>query len=354
MTAKVSDKHMRVARRIIQDMFAVKPGEVVALTADDGTDPEITRGFYEAAVEVDAKPLVLQFRKARNNGEAGMADWPAAAMEAALKHADVWIENNEAFTLYSSMWERVLEANERIRYNVLAGSSIDSLERVFCDFDISRMARIIEKIVALAKQAGRVRAKGASGTDVTFDLDPTHVIDFDSGDFSKKKFGTAPGYVNLVPKTGTMEGRIVFDMIMHADLSQGGTVEFEMRNGRITGYGGSHGHLLRDYVEGFDEENMRKISHMMIGLCAGVRDLSWEIVEDERIWGGIDFGFGHTSPLDMPPHGQIASSHFDGISTRATIWFDDVLILENGVFVHPDIKDDAEALLAEYEAERKA
>lgn len=351
MTQQLPAQYMNVARRIIQEMFAAKAGEVIALTEDDGTDPLITQAFYQAAIEVDAKPMVIKFRRARNNGEAGMPDWPTEALEAALKHADIWIENNEAFTLYSSMWESVLEANSRLRYNVLAGSSIDSLERVFCHFDISSMAAVIDKIVAMAKTAKTVRVTSESGTDIRFETDPRHVIDFDSGDFSKKKFGTAPGYVNLVPKTGTMQGRIVFDMIMHADLSKGGKVEFTMKDGKIAGYSGEHGHLLRDYVEAFDEENMRKISHMMIGLCAGVRELSWEIVEDERIWGGVDFGFGHTSPIDMPPHGQVASSHFDGISTKASVWLDDQLILERGVFVHPEIRDDAARLLRDYNAQ---
>lgn len=349
MTQTLPDQYMTVARRIIQEMFAAKAGETVALTEDDGTDPLTTQAFYQAAAEVEAKPLIMKFRQAKNNGEAGMPDWPAEAMEAALKHADIWIENNEAFTLYSSMWERVMEANDGLRYNVLAGSSIDSLERVFCHYDIDRMGRVIDKIVALAAKAKTVRVTSESGTDVSYDMDPNNVIDADSGDFSQKKFGTAPGYVNLVPKTGTMEGRIVFDMIMHADLSKGGKVEFTMKDGKIVGYGGEHGHLLRDYVEGFDEENMRKISHMMIGLCTGVRELSWEIVEDERIWGGVDFGFGHTSPMDMPPHGQPASSHFDGISTKATVWLDDLKIMENGVIVHPDIKEDAEQLLRDYD-----
>ena len=354
MTNELPDQYMRVARRIIQEMFATKSGEVVVLTEDDGTDPLITQAFYQAATEMDAKPLIMKFRQAKNNGDAGMPDWPTDAMEAALKHADIWIENNEAFTLYSSMWERVMKANETLRYNVLAGSSIDSLERVFCHYDIDRMGRVIDGIVALAEQASTIRVTSDSGTDVSFAMDVNNVIDSDSGDFSKKKFGTAPGYVNLVPKTGTMKGRIVFDMIMHADLSKGGKVEFIMKDGRIADYGAEHGHLLLEYVEGFDEENMRKISHMMIGLCTGVRELSWEIVEDERIWGGVDFGFGHTSPMDMPPHGQQASSHFDGISTRASVWFDDIQIVESGVFVHPSFKEDAALLLKDFDEKSKA
>lgn len=350
MTQNISKQHMSVARRIIHDMFAAKKGEIIAITADDGSDMEMTRAFFQAAVEVDAKPLILQFRQAKNNGQAGMPDWPAEALEAALKHADIWIEYNEAFTLYSQCWENVMAANEKLRYNVLAGSSVDSLERVFCNYDIAQMEKMLGTMANLAETTKVVRVQSANGTDITFETDPNNTIDYDSGDFSAKKFCTAPGYLNLVPKSGTMRGNIVFDMIMHADLSQGGHVEFIMKDGKITDYKGSEAAALKNYIESFDEENMTKISHMMIGTCPGTRELSWEIVEDERVWGGVDFGFGHTSPMDMPPAGQPASSHFDGISAKATVWFDDKLIVENGIFVLDSITADANAILTGYDA----
>ena len=349
MKNEISEKHMRVARRIMQEMFAVKLGEVVAITADDKSDPEMTQAFYQAVAEVDAKPLVMRFRKANDNGQAGMPDWPAEALEAALKHVDIWLETNEAFTLYSKCWESVMRENSKIRYNITAGSSVDSLERIFCNYDIAKMDKILKTLADLAVNTKKVRITTERGTDVTYETDPKNIIDYDSGDFSSKKFCTAPGYLNLVPKSGTMKGNIVFDMIMHVDLSKGGHVEFEMDEGRIVAYKGKESNVLEKYISGFNEENMSKISHTMLGLCPGVHTLSWEITEDERIWGGVDFGFGHTSPMDMPPNGQPASSHFDGISVKASVLFDDTMVVENGVIVLATIRDEAAALLAEHE-----
>jgi leucyl aminopeptidase (aminopeptidase T) len=339
---------LQVARRIIQEMYAVKAGEIVAITADDGSEQVQTEAFFAACLEVGAKPLVLTVRRARHNGQAGMPDWPVEALEAALKAADVWIETNAAFMLYSKLWETVMRDNERLRYNVLAGASTESLNRVFCNYDIEKMARLLQILEAQASKTKTVRITSANGTDVFYDMDPQNQISFDSGDFSTKHFGTAPGYINFVPKYGSMTGRIRFDMIMHADLSQGGHVEFEMEAGKIVAFHGAESKVLEDYVTGLGEENMFKISHNMIGLCPGVRTLSWEIVEDERIWGGADFGFGYTSAIDMPPMGQPASSHFDGIVTQISLWFDDTLIIRDGEFVLPDVRDEAAALLAEY------
>ena len=52
----------------------------------------------------------------------------------------------------------------------------------------------------MAKVTKRVRITSKNGTDVSYDINPDYAFDFDDGDFSKPKFCTAPGYVNIVPK----------------------------------------------------------------------------------------------------------------------------------------------------------
>lgn len=92
------------------------------------------------------------------------------------------------------------------------------------------------------------------------------------------------------------------------------------------------------YLGSFNDPNMYKISHNMLGLNPKVTTLSGDVAEDERIWGGADFGFGHTSPMDMPPLGQVAKSHFDGVVTKVSVFLDDIQIFDNGVVCHPDLK----------------
>ena len=133
---------------------------------------------------------------------------------------------------------------------------------------------------------------------------------------------------------------------MNADL-RNGPVKFKMKDGRIAKVkGGKEADKFKEYLAAFDDPNMYKISHNMIGLHPKIRQLSGDIVEDERVWGGVDFGFGHTSPIDMPPNGQPAKSHFDGVVTKATIYFDDQKIVENGEVCHTDLVDLAAKLLA--------
>ena len=349
-TDVVSSKRIEVARRFVVEMFKVQSGEVFAITADSGSDEEMVKAFVNAAKAVGAKPLVLAFPKARDNGQAGIEDWADKALTAALSQVDIWLEMNESFMLYSDIWETTMKNNKKLRFLTITGSSLQSLERVFCNYEISLMGKLLRQVKSMVEKSSTIRIQGVSGTDVTFNMEVGYPIDLDDGDLSMPKFGTGPGYLNLVPKLGTMNGRIVFDMIMHADLSDGGKVEFVMKNGKITEFTGNKSSILKKYIEQLDDENMYKISHMMIGLNPGVRELSWEIVEDERIWGGVDFGFGYTSPIDMPPHGQKAVSHFDGVIKNASVFLDVACIIKNGEVIHPKLKPLADRLLKQSHA----
>ena len=338
------NKKIKVAKCLIK-MFQIKQNEVVAITEDTNSEPGLVDALFAEVVNAGGKPLVLKFKQARDNGQAGFIDWPAKALTAALSTVDVWIETNYAFLLYSNIWETAMATNKKLRFLTITQSSTESLERIFCNYEVADMSTLLYGLKEMASTAKKVNIKATNGTNVSFDLEPNFPLDLDDGDFSKPKFMTAPGYLNIVPKTGTMNGTIVFDMIMHADLSDNSTVKFTMKDGKITDFRGSKGHLLKNYVDKFNEENMFKISHMMVGANPGVRELSYEIVEDERIWGGVDFGFGHTSPIDMPPLGQKATSHFDGVVEKVDLYFDGAQVIEKGVFSHHKIKDAAKKLL---------
>ncbi|MDC1402075.1 hypothetical protein N8333_02360 [Flavobacteriaceae bacterium] len=47
----------------------------------------------------------------------------------------------------------------------------------------------------------------------------------------------------------------------------------------------------------------------------------------------------------MPPLGQAAESHFDGVVAKTTIYLDEEIIVENGVVVHEFLRPFAEKLL---------
>ena len=349
----MSNKHSleiaKVSKVLIEEMFQVKKGETVAITLDTGSNPQVVDALESAAFAAGGIPFVMRTPKGRGDGQMGMPDWPAAALTAALCEVDVWIELNSSILLYSDIWETAMAKNKKLRYIILADTSIPSLYRVMTGYDISKLGKLLHRVKDMAMACKKVHITSANGTDVSYETNPKYSFDIDDGDYSKPKFGTAPGYVNVVPKLGSMNGKIVFDTLMNADIANNDNqVAFIMKDGKISEVvGNKEAENFKDYLAAFDDPNMYKISHNMFGLHRRIHKLSGDVVEDERIWGGVDFGFGHTSPMDMPPNGQVAKSHFDGIVAKATIYLDDQKIVADGVVCHPDLKVLADEILAE-------
>ncbi len=344
MAAKQHLLAAQFSKTLIEDMFQVKPGETIAITADFGTDTTLIDALFVAAQNAGGLPLILRIPKAENDSQAGMKDWPSKAISAALCNVDVWIEANSIVLLYSDIWETAMQQNKNLRYLIIADSSIASLNRVFTGFDIQLLKQLLLHIISLLKTTQKIRITSKNGTDVSYTLNPDYLLDYDDGDFSKPKFGTAPGFVNIVPKIGSMNGTIVFEHLQHAKPNH--KLRFVMKNGSISDVKGNEGVVdFKAYLSAFKDENMYKISHNMLGFNPKIRKITGELVEDERIWGGVDFGFGHTSAMDMPPLGQPAKSHFDGVVANTSIYFDDTQITDHGELCHPKLKTLAKNLL---------
>lgn len=338
MKENIASKIARVSKILMEDMFQVKPRETVAITADLSSDRTIVDAFASATSAAGAIPMVILVPRAEKESQAGMPYWPSEALTAALCKADVWIEANSMVLLYSDIWEIAMKENKKLRYLIIGDSSIDSLDRIFTGFDIQSLKQLLTKTREKVLACKKVRITSKNGTDVSYDIDLNYAFDIDDGDYSKPKFGTAPGFVNIVPKIGSMNGTIVFDFLQNG--VKGSELAFVMKNSTIIDVKGEKGaaEKFKTYLASFNDPNMYKISHNMLGLNPKVTTLSGDVAEDERIWGGADFGFGHTSPMDMPPLGQIAKSHFDGVVTNVSVFLDDIQIFENGEVCHPDLK----------------
>lgn len=327
----------RVSKILMEEMFQVKPNETVAITADLTSDRTIIDAFASATLAAGALPLVMLIPRAEKESQAGMPYWPSESLTAALCKADVWIEANSMVLLYSDIWETAMKENKKLRYLILGDSSIESIDRIFTGFEIQSLKQLLNKVKEKVMACKTIRITSANGTDVSYDIDLNYAFDIDDGDYSQPKFGTAPGFVNIVPKLASMNGNIVFDFVQNAE--KGSQLEFIMKDSVISDVKGDKvaSGKFKEYLTSFNDPNMYKISHNMLGLNPKVTKLSGDVAEDERIWGGADFGFGHTSPMDMPPFGQVAKSHFDAVVINVSVYLDAIQIIDNGKICHPDL-----------------
>ncbi len=72
---------------------------------------------------------------------------------------------------------------------------------------------------------------------------------------------------------------------------------------------------------------MYLVDHACYGFNPGVTRLTGRILEDERLFGCMQFGIGRAR-LGAP-------SHTDGIVTSPSVWADEVQLEDEGVYVHP-------------------
>ena len=64
--------------------------------------------------------------------------------------------------------------------------------------------------------------------------------------------------------------------------------------------------------------------------AAGVRVPTGRILEDERAFGDIDFGWGAWV-------GRLATGHFDFTCRQISLWADGIQILDKGHYVEPTL-----------------
>ena len=82
------------ADKLVREIFGVKPGETVVLTADYDSNENVLRAVSDSVREADAQVMVITVPTPRSVGKAADPDLPIEPLTAALCACDVWIEFN--------------------------------------------------------------------------------------------------------------------------------------------------------------------------------------------------------------------------------------------------------------------
>ncbi|MCE5236649.1 MAG: aminopeptidase [Clostridiaceae bacterium] len=321
------------ADKLIREMFAVKRGEVVVITGDTCSNREVADAMAASAYSAGAKPVVIWTATPEGVGKSADPMLPVEVLSNALSAADVWIEINRQWLLYSTPFERAMANNGKLRYMCLVEMNADLMIRTIGKVDCTALRAFMLRVTELTKNAKRMRITTPAGTDVDFDIDPGHYCQCDCGDASVPGMHMLTGQINVVPRFGSINGTIVYDGCITPPFGRVPLqpVRMEVRKSRIEKIsGGQEAAEFDAYLRSFDDEGMLKLAHVAYGFNPGAK-LTGNIVEDERVWGATEWGIGYVSRLDAPPHGQDAKSHCDGICLASSVWLDERRIMENGV-----------------------
>ena len=151
------------ADKLIREIFAVQPGETVVITADDDSDAAVVQAVYESAHAVGAHPLKVQMPTPRGVGKAADPDLALDALSGMLLHADVWIEFNHQWLLYSTPFERAEAQNKKLRYMCLVDFNEALMIRTIGQVETAQLRDFMLAVTERTKNAKHMRVTTPAG-----------------------------------------------------------------------------------------------------------------------------------------------------------------------------------------------
>jgi 2,5-dihydroxypyridine 5,6-dioxygenase len=329
----------KTAIKLVRDLLKTREDETVAITCDTESDWDFVTSVEGAANSIGARPLVIRTKAPPHVGRAAEPYLPLDSLVSAVSESDVWIELNGKWLLYSKVWEEAMK-RKRTRYMCLVGMNVDMANRCIGKIDVPEILDFQRRIQKVTKAAREMRYTTPGGTNVAFENDPSRPV-LVEGDVSGPGEYMLLGQVDWAPIEETVNGTIAFDGSVNPPDNLGllkHAINLEVKNGKVTRvYGSPEAKVYEKWLKSMNDENMYTLAHLSYGCNPGAR-LTGNVLEDERIWGVLEWGLGNQSgtfeALDTR-----AISHSDGITLKPTLKGDGELIIEKGKFVHESLNE---------------
>lgn len=328
------------AYNLMKELVQVKKGESVLVTIDSVAKFRVAEEIAKISNALGGKVMLAWHSTPKGYGSVTEPYLPEPLIACADK-TDVWIELNDQWLLYSSMWDKAV-ANGRTRQVMLGGLSIQQIARCIGDIDIPAQRLFQDTITNMTRQTKHMKITNQAGTNIEFDNDPNRPVN------SEIMYNTPGGHfligqIGWAPKEETVNGKIVID----GSISGGGTAElgvlanpvtYIVEKGRIVSIeGGKEADIIRNYFKELDDPNMYMPAHVCYGFNPNAK-LEGTMTEDERVWGSTEWGFGHQGANFTGTVPRVAKSHIDGICLECSVWLDNVQITDNGRVIEPTLK----------------
>ena len=218
----------------------------------------------------------------------------------------------------------------------LAGTSLEAFEDFYfnvCTLDYRKMSDAMDNLVELMNKTDKVRITGP-GTDLTFSIKDIPAI---------KCAGACnipDGEVYTAPVRDSVNGVISYNT---PSEEQGFTYEnivFEIKDGKITDAKANNTERINQLLD--TDEGARYFGEFAIGVNPYILEPMKDTLFDEKIAGSF-----HLTPgmaYEDAPNGNASAVHWDLVMIQrpeyggGEIWFDDVLIRKDGLFVIPELQ----------------
>lgn len=217
----------------------------------------------------------------------------------------------------------------------LAGSSLESFEDFYfnvCNLDYKKMSVAMDPLVELMNKTDKVRITGP-GTDLTFSIKDIPAIKCDG------KMNIPDGEVYAAPVVDSVNGLLTYNTPSQYQGFTYDNVKFVFKDGKIVEATANNTEKINQVLD--TDEGARYIGEFAIGVNPYILKPMNDILFDEKIMGSFHFTPGMC--YEDAANGNESAVHWDlvCIQTEAygggEMYFDDVLIRKDGIFVHPDL-----------------
>jgi len=323
---------------LCRKVLGVQPGDNVVIYADTATDPRIVEATSAAVYNIGAHPVCLWYE---TRGDIDLP--PPKPVEAAVLAADLVIEYAVAYLVHSQMWAKARTAGVPIA--CLTGMNVDMMVRCINpdNYDkIQEFGRAYSEALRRAKSGFKITSP--AGTSLTMKARGSEAMARPPMPAApptgapRRRGGMLVGQGMIPAVRETVNGTIVFDGAIWPPSEIGAIkkpIELKVVNGVVTEFsGGFEAKLLKNWFAHFNDPRAYNVNHFSPGFNPGVKRITGDIVEDERVFGCLEIGIGMT---EVP-------CHTDGIILEPSIWADEDLIEDEGIYVEPTLKKLAKEL----------
>ncbi|AZS14605.1 aminopeptidase [Paenibacillus lutimineralis] len=356
----------KLAENLVGYSVNVQPGENVLIEMI-GDERDLIKAIVEevgkkgghAFVELTDKALQsAQLKYATEEGIKAWAEYDLHRMQMMDCYIGIRAGSNvndtsdvpeDKMKLYNAHYQHPVHSEQRVKHTKwvvlrypnasmaqLANVSTEAFENFYfdvCNLDYAKMDRAQDALADLMKRTDRVRIV-SPGTDLSFSIK-----DIGAEKCSGQK-NIPDGEVYSAPVRDSVNGTISYNA---ATLYNGITFEnikFRFENGKIVEATSNDTTRLNEILN--SDEGARYIGEFAIGFNPYILHPMKDILFDEKIAGSLHFTPGQA--YDETDNGNRSSIHWDLVLIQrpeyggGEIYFDDVLIRKDGIFVIPELE----------------
>jgi aminopeptidase len=362
----IDPRNTKLASNLINYSCELKEGERVLIEAN-GVETPLIKELIKEAYKVNAIPFVsIKDNEVERELLIGTSkeqlDLRAKYEVSRMKDMDAYIgvraSNNsselsdvpeEKMNLYNRYFRAPVHSDIRVpstkwcvlRYpNYSMAQSADMSTEAFeefyfnvCNLDYSKMSKAMDALVQLMNKTDRVRLV-APGTDLTFSIKDIPAIKCDG------KANIPDGEVYTAPVKTSINGTLAYNTPSVYNGFTFTDIKFEFKDGKIINATANNSKRINEILD--TDNGARYVGEFAIGVNPYILHPMKDTLFDEKIAGSIHFTPG--ASYDEAPNGNSSAIHWDLVLIQRSdygggdIYFDDILIRKDGVFVIDELK----------------